>query len=158
MKNFHVLIQKWFVDPTDHWMIQLFRYTFVGGLSFGVDFGSLFVLKEVFHLYYLVAAAIAFVLGWGVNYIISTRWVFFQKKYKNRALEFILFGAIGLVGLGFNELFMYLLTDFLGLYYLVSKIVSTGGVYLWNFFARKFLLFSGQGAVQKKEFNKDSGE
>lgn len=32
--------------------------------------------------------------------------------------------------------------DILNWYYLLSKIVSTVFVYLWNFFIRKFVLFN----------------
>ncbi len=144
------LLKKFFITPTNHWMIQLFRYTFVGGLAFIVDFGTLFILKETFHIYYLIAAGIAFALGWLINYAISVVWVFPQKKFQNKTVEFLLFGAIGLVGLGLNEIFMFLLTDKVALHYLVSKIIATGGIYFWNFFARKFLLFNSN----KEEVNK----
>lgn len=37
---------------------------------------------------------------------------------------------------------MWLLSDILGLWYMLSKAVTTVVTYLWNFFARKYLLFS----------------
>jgi len=39
-----------FKGKTDKTLIQLFRYTFVGGLAFLVDFGMLFILTEYFNL------------------------------------------------------------------------------------------------------------
>lgn len=35
-----------FVAPTNNWMLQLFRYGFVGGVAFAVDYGTLFVLTH----------------------------------------------------------------------------------------------------------------
>lgn len=131
-----------FRDKTDSTLVQLFRYTFVGGIAFLVDFGALYALTEGAGLHYLVSAAISFCLGLLTNYSLSVAWVFPKRRLRSRWAEFGVFGLIGLVGLGFNELTIWLLTEKLGLHYLMSKIASTVGVYLWNFFARKFALFS----------------
>lgn len=130
-----------FKNKTDNTFLQLFRYTFVGGLAFLVDFGTLFTLTEYLSLHYLISAGIAFVFGLIINYILSIKWVFNSRVMTNRWLEFMLFTLIGLVGLGLNELFMWILTDLFIIYYLLSKIITTFFVYFWNFFARKFIIF-----------------
>ncbi|MDQ1332184.1 MAG: hypothetical protein QG576_218 [Bacteroidota bacterium] len=127
---------------TDNTFIQLIRYTFVGGLAFIIDFGTLFILTEYLNIHYLISAGIAFILGLTINYLISTIWVFSKRSFKNQNLEFLLFAFIGIAGLGLNELFMWVFTDLLLIYYLVSKIITTIIVYFWNFFARKYLLFN----------------
>lgn len=120
---------------------QLMRYAVVGGVAFVVDYGSLWLLTELAGLHHLVSTAIAFVLGLTCNYLISTAWVFGESKVRNRWLEFSAFALIGIVGLGLNELIIYLCTDICGLHYMLSKIISTALVFFWNFFARRFLLF-----------------
>jgi putative flippase GtrA len=127
---------------TNSTLLQLFRYTFVGGFAFLIDFGTLIILTECFHINYLVSAAIGFTFGLVVNYLLSIRWVFNRRAYDNRILEFLLFGLIGIIGLGLNELFIWILTDLLVIYYVLSKIITTIIVYLWNFFARKVFLFN----------------
>lgn len=122
--------------------IQLFRYAIVGGCAFVVDYGSLWLLTEVFHLHYLVSAVIAFILGLTCNYLLSTSWVFGDHRMSNRWAEFSVFAIIGVVGLGLNELIMYLGCEKLHLHYMVAKLISTAIVFFWNFFARKFILFN----------------
>lgn len=129
-------------EPTDNTLIQLFRYTFVGGFAFVVDFGSLYSLTEFAGFHYLVSAAVAFMLGLFVNYLLSVRWVFNSRTMSNRWLEFALFGLVGIVGLGLNELIIWFFTEQVGFHYMGSKVVSAIIVYLWNFFARKRLLFT----------------
>jgi hypothetical protein len=51
------LLRRLFIDKTDSTLIQLFRYTFVGGIAFLVDFGSLYALTEYARVHYLVSAA-----------------------------------------------------------------------------------------------------
>lgn len=136
-----IVITKLIAGKTDSLLIQLFRYTFVGGVAFLVDFGSLFALTEFVGVHYLTSAAIAFILGLITNYLLSIIWVFAKRTLTNRWAELFIFSLIGIVGLGFNELFIWFFTEKVHLYYLLSKIVSTFFVYLWNFFARKYILF-----------------
>jgi putative flippase GtrA len=66
-------------------------------------------------------------------------------------VEFLLFAGVGVIGLGLNTLFIYILTDIFfvkvmlipgkQLRILVSKIISGAFVYIWNFTARKISLF-----------------
>lgn len=130
-----------FKEKTNNTFIQLFRYTFAGGIAFIVDFGSLFCLTEFFSIHYLISAAFAFILGLTTNYLLSIIWVFSSRNVGKKWLEFIIFAIIGIIGLGMNEFVIWFFTEKAMFHYLLSKIISTIIVYSWNFFARKYLLF-----------------
>ncbi len=134
-------IDRLIKNETDRMHIQFFRYIFVGGAAFIVDFVSLFVLTDIFGVYYLTSAAIAFTLGLIANYALSINWVFNNRTLDNAWSEFTLFAFIGIIGLGLNELIIWLFTDYIGLFYLLSKIIAAALILSWNFFARKFTLF-----------------
>jgi putative flippase GtrA len=142
MERMKKLIKTLFADKTNRVLIQLFRYTFVGGFAFLVDFGLLTFLTEVCGLHYLLSATLSFIAGLFVNYFISIYWVFTHSEMKNRKLEFLYFGLIGIIGLGLNDAFIWFFTDKIQLHYLISKIIAAVLGYLWNFFARKYLLFN----------------
>lgn len=129
------------VGKTDSTLLQLFRYTFVGGFAFVVDFALLYVLTDHFRVYYLTSAALSFTAGLIVNYVLSKLWVFNKSSFKNRWVEFLIFAIIGIVGLFFTEILMWLFTSVLSIYYILSKIITTMIVYFWNFFARKIIIF-----------------
>jgi putative flippase GtrA len=120
---------------------QLRRYTLVGAIAFAFDFTSLFALTRFGGVHYLVAAGIAFLIGLSINYALSIKWVFNRRTIVDKRVEFLLFVVIGLVGLGLNELLIWIFTEMARFHYLASKILSTVFVYLWNFFARKYSLF-----------------
>lgn len=138
------MIAKLLRIPTDNVWIQLFRYFFVGGTAFAVDFGLLWVLTEWGGLHYLLSAAFSFAAGLTVNYILSMLWVFKVHTLRNRIAEFTAFALIGLAGLCLNEAIIWCVTELLNLHYLASKIISTAMVFFWNFMARKYLLFNGK--------------
>lgn len=128
-------------SETDKTRIQFFRYIFVGGAAFIVDFTSLYILTDFFGIFYLVSAAIAFILGLATNYFLSISWVFNRRTLDNKTMEFGVFALIGIIGLGLNELFIWAFTAELGLYYLISKILAAIIILFWNFSARKITLF-----------------
>jgi putative flippase GtrA len=135
------IIQNLISEKTDNLLIQLFRYTFVGGIAFVVDFGLLFLLTDYGGLHYQCSAALSFIAGLGVNYLLSIRWVFHaEPEGRNQVADFLMFAAIGVIGLLLNALIIYLCTELLGIYYLLSKIISTIIVFLWNFLGRRFIL------------------
>ncbi|HBG40839.1 MAG TPA: GtrA family protein [Porphyromonadaceae bacterium] len=135
------LLHKLLHEPSDNVFIQLFRYGFVGGTAFVVDFSVLYVLTRFAGLYYLLSAGIAFIIGLAVNYLLSISWVFNRRKVNNRFSELFIFTVIGIVGLLLTSLLMWLFTEQAGLFYLISKIITTAIVLIWNFTARKLILF-----------------
>ena len=135
------LTNNLFRDHTDKTRIQLFRYIFVGGAAFLVDFTSLFILTQYFGIFYLISAAVAFILGLIANYFLSVKWVFNNRKLENRSFEFGVFAIIGMVGLGLNEFLIWFFTQDIQIFYLFSKILAAVIILFWNFFARKFILF-----------------
>ena len=142
MITMKTLMKKLFKDDTEKTFIQLFRYTFVGGAAFLVDIGSLYILTSFVGIYYLISAAIAFILGLIANYIMSISWVFNNRTLNSAKLEFGVFALIGVVGLGFNEVLIWFFTEDIHIFYLISKVMAAILILFWNFFARKFTLFN----------------
>ena len=134
-------INKLLVEPTTNIWLQLLRYGFVGGVAFVADYGTLFALTHYAGIHYLLSAGIAFCIGLTVNYLLSISWVFNKNRSAKPWIEFLVFALIGVVGLGLNELIMYVATDGIGLHYMLSKLISTFLVFCWNFFARKLIIF-----------------
>ena len=135
------MIDKLFRDPTDDIFLQLFRYIFVGGTAFAVDFFFLYFFSDICGIYYLISAVLSFIISVLVNYIMSTKWVFNQDNIENKVLEFNLFILISTIGLGFTEILLYFFTDIVGLYYLISKVISAIIVLFWNFLARRVMFY-----------------
>jgi putative flippase GtrA len=121
---------------------QFLRYLVVGGIAFVADFGVLVVCTEICGIHYLTSAAFGFAAGVLMNYLLSIAWVFSSRAISNRRLEFAIFVVIGVLGLGLNELAMWTLVALAGLAYPVAKLVAAGAILVWNFSARKLVLFN----------------
>ena len=116
---------------------QFAKYFVVAMIGLVADFGTLVFLHDALHVFYLIAAAGGFVAGLLVNYTLSSKYVFKDSKLDSRVAEFLLFGAVGLVGLGLLSASMWVLVSLLGVQYLIAKCLATVLVYAWNFVGRK---------------------
>ena len=121
--------------------LELVRYFMASAMALAVDAGSLYLLTEYAGVHYLVSAAIGFLFGMAAIYLLSIGWVFSTRRVKKTHHEMLIFALIGVIGLGINEVGLYLLTDFLAYHYMVSKLLVSLLVFSWNFAARKLLLF-----------------
>ena len=121
-------------------LLQIFKFLFVGGLAFLIDYISLIICKEVFNLSTLLASAIAFTISVIVNYILSVTWVFEVDETKSKKQNFIIFIVFSILGLIITEIIMYLGSDVLKISYLIVKIVATDIVMVFNFVTRKIFL------------------
>jgi putative flippase GtrA len=120
---------------------QLLRSMGASLVAFAVDFGALALLTEGARVHYLLSAGISFLMGTSVSYLLSILWVFPERRYSSRGVEYALFVLVGLVGLGLNEGLLWILTEKVRIYYLGSKVIAATLIFFWNFGARKFLLF-----------------
>lgn len=120
---------------------QLLKTIVASQAAFWLDFGILALLTEAAGLHYLASAAVAFLAGTTLSYVLSVVWVFDTRRVASKAAEYALFVLVGAVGLALNEGLLWLFTEALGLHYLLSKVVAATLIFGWNFAARKLLLF-----------------
>ena len=92
-------------------------------------------------------SAISFTVSVVFNYLASMRYVFTHKQGLSRRREFVIFVVLSVIGLGVNDLLMWLGSSVLGVSYLIVKIVATAIVMVYNFVTRKIFLDGDTGAV-----------
>lgn len=138
-------LNKILKEKNDNIYVQFFRYSISGGTAFLIDTGTMILLKEVFGMYYLYASVISFVIGLIITYLLSIYWIFDQRKLaEKQGQELLIFILIGLVGIGLTWFFMKFFTNTIAIHYVISKIMTTVIVSLWNFTAKKILLFTNK--------------
>jgi putative flippase GtrA len=134
--------------------VEFLRYAIVGGAAFLIDFSVLFVSKKYFlsametTTGILLATALGFLSGLVFNYIFSIIFVFSntsEHAKQHKISSFVIFAAIGIAGLGITEFCMYAGILLLGQnYYIFTRIAAAGIVLVWNYGARKMIIFNNR--------------
>jgi len=125
------------------------RYLVVGGTAFLVDYGVLYLSKtflfdSIGDTGVYLATALGFLAGLTYNYILSLIWVFQSAKDQKKGRTvgaFLVFAVIGAIGLLLTEGGMFLGYQLLHMNYMVVKLFVAAFVLLWNYGARKILIF-----------------
>lgn len=118
---------------------QILKFGVVGGIAFLIDYSLLYILTEYAKIPVLYSSIISFSVSVIFNYILSTKWVFTTKE-KQTLKDFIIFVLLSVIGLGINQLIMYLGVDKLNIYYMIVKLFATAVVMVYNFISRKLII------------------
>ncbi|MGA8171285.1 MAG: GtrA family protein [Methylocystis sp.] len=122
--------------------VDLFKYGVASVGALALDAGTMVFLNKVLGINYLVAAAIGFTCGLGLVYWLSVSYVFGHSRRLRPSQEMLGFVATGLIGLLLNEFLMKTFVEQVGLSVVIAKVPTAGVVFLFNFTARRALLFS----------------
>lgn len=133
---------------------QIIKFGIVGVICFVIDFAITTIPTYFFgqnSVY--ICAVFGFVISCVVNYLLSIKYVFTEKKEMDKKREFLVFVILSAIGLLLNELIIYLCQDviYVRIAWIralipsvwivpVSKIISTGVVMVYNFISRKLFL------------------
>jgi putative flippase GtrA len=124
-----------------HLVVQIVRYAAASVIALVADISILWALVYFFSCPYLAAAGISFLSGMCVIYLLSVKLVFDRRMLQDRRAEFLIFLAIGAVGLAINLGVMAIAVTYLGLHYLAAKSIAAACTFICNFTARRELLF-----------------
>ena len=117
---------------------RLLRFCTVGLSGAVVHLGVLWLLTEVCRLYYLHSAVVATTCAIANTFLWHEVWTFADRIRTRRTLaqrlkRFLRFNVIGASGALLYLGVLWLLTDVLGIYYLMSAVVGVGTTAVWNY-------------------------
>lgn len=133
--------------------MKIFRYAAVGGAAALIDFLLFVIFAKILGFNYLLVGAGGFIIATTVNYFLSIRFVFKSGVRFVFHKEISLVFLISLVGLGLNQLVLFLGIGILDWEMLFIKVCATGSVFFWNFGARSYLIFRPLESATEREHN-----
>ncbi len=133
-------LRRWFVERSEDTTLQVPRALAASVLTTTLDFWVLVGLVELLGWNPLAAAALSYLLGGVLMYVLSAVWIF-PGAPRSATLGFAAFTVLSLVGLGVTWLTMAVLVDLAHVNYALAKIASLGPSFAWNFLSRKYWLF-----------------
>lgn len=123
--------------------MKIVKYFVVGGVAAGVDISIFFVFAKVLGLNYLAVSTVGFITATLVNYLLSIRHVFESGVRFSKKKELFFVYAVSVIALSVNQTVLFVMVDLVKGELMFSKVVATGSVFLWNYYARKNYVFAG---------------
>lgn len=125
-------------------MKTLPRYFVVGGVAGLFDFLFFLLFNTWLGFHYLLIGICGFILATFINYWLSILWVFNSGARFSRRTEIFSVYVVSLVGLLLHALILAIAIEKIGLPGPIAKILATGLVFIWNYTARHYYVFSAK--------------
>jgi putative flippase GtrA len=119
---------------------QFLRYAAVGIAAAVAHFGTLFMLVQSQLTGDVIGTLAGFIAGGIVSYILNRRFTFASDRAHHAAMP--RFVAIAFGGFVLTGVLMWILSDKLGLHYMLAQPLITGVVMIWTFMGNRFWTFA----------------
>lgn len=120
---------------------SFFRYNIAALIATAVDFVMLILFTEVFQFWYFFSAFLGAFAGGITGFMLSRNWAFMQQdgRLRTQAIRYLI---VWLTSIFLNLLGLFLLVEYLGLQYIISKIIVAIIIGIgFNFFMNKYFIF-----------------
>lgn len=124
-------------------MPQLLSFAGVGLLAGVSDYSLMICLRELFSVHAVAAALAGYALGGIISYLLNRMKTF--RTDRSHVAAGWRFLTINAVGFTITAAAMTVLVTWLGLNYVLARILTTGAVFVFNFTSHRFWTFAAQG-------------
>ncbi len=121
---------------------EFIKFGIVGGIGTLINIGILYFFTEKFGIHYLISAIFSFIIAMTSNFILNKIWTFKENVREKIGKKYLQFSLVSIAALLVNLLFLYIFTDVLGIYYIISQILAIGISLIINFVGNKRWTFS----------------
>ncbi len=121
-------------------LLRFLKFGIVGLSGLVIDFSITILLKEKLKIHRYIASSTGFIIAASTNYFLNRIWTF-ESSDPRILMQYGSFVIISVIGLGINNLFLYLFEKKLPFY--VAKLFAIGVTMIWNFLANNYITFNG---------------
>ena len=117
----------------------------IAGLIFAVvNILILYALTDFLGIYYILSSVIAFFLGSTGNFLLNKKWTFKEKMRHNFFDKYIKAMSVNITAVVITIALLFILTEFLNIYYLISQTIAMAVAFVANFIGNKKIVFVSQ--------------
>lgn len=121
-------------------LFKFLKFGIVGFSGLVIDFTITFLLKEKIRVHRYIANSCGFIVAASSNYLLNRIWTFHSQN-EQVLIEYSSFIVISVIGLGINNLFLFLFEKRVRFY--IAKFCAIVVTTFWNFGANYFITFNG---------------
>lgn len=121
--------------------LQVARFIVAGGIATATNLGLLYVFTDVAGIWYVFSAVAAYTIAIGVSFTLQKFWTFAHFSREKLRSEIAFYTANNLFGLAFDAVGLYILVEYMDVWYMAAQFVLLFLIATWNFFVYRFVLF-----------------
>jgi dolichol-phosphate mannosyltransferase len=133
----HLLSLSWRTKELHRFL----TFCLIGALGAIINLGILYLLTNIYGIYYLISGAIGIEAGLLSNFVLNKIWTFKDREVKGlKSIGRALYRdhVVRFIGILLNLFVLWFLTTIGGIYYIFSQIVGIFVAMMWNFIGNKW--------------------
>lgn len=130
MSNLHIFGKKV--------SFEFAKFALVGVINTLIHLAILHILTEYFSVYYILSSLIGFVVAVTNSFILNTYWTFKKDIKSQTGFRYGKFFLVSVFAAITNLILLYIITEFFGIWYILSQVIATGISLVINFIGNKF--------------------
>jgi putative flippase GtrA len=120
---------------------QFIKFSIIGVLNTIINLAVLYVCTDIFGIYYLISAIIAFMAAVTNSFVLNKTWTFNEKINQNAYSKYAKFFIISIIALAVNLVILYVLVEFFSIHYIIAQLIGIISNLIINFFGNKLWTF-----------------
>ena len=117
--------------------MKIIKYSIVGSTAFSAEYLSFIaIIHQLSGVNLIVPQTISFCLGLATSFLGSRLFTFKNKKksYRyNKKIQLTTYAGLAVTNLVLTNVFLYVITQHLGIVYWIAKIIVMLSVVVWNY-------------------------
>ena len=126
--------------PNKNILKEMLRYAFFGGVTTILNLLMYYFMVEL-DMNYLIANVLSFVIAVVISYYFNKKWVFIEKRSRDRKNEFIRYVLVRFFSIVLDSLLLYIAVSCLRQDKMLSKVFISGGIILATYLLNKIYVF-----------------
>lgn len=120
---------------------QFIKYLLAGSVVVAVNLSVLYTLTEFFHIYYLLSAIGAFLVSFGVSFVLQKYWTFNDTRNEGMHRQAAFYFLVQLCNVSLNTGLLYVFVTYLHIWYVASQAFISFLLAVVIFFVNRYMVF-----------------
>ncbi len=120
---------------------KILKYLISGGSAAAVNLSVIYVVTDMFHVWYLLSSVVANVVAFFVSFFLQKFWTFNNASVGLMKKQLMLYFVVAAMNLVINTMLMYLFVEDFHLHYLIAQIATSALIAVESYFVYQHLIF-----------------
>lgn len=120
---------------------RIFRFLVSGGTSTFTNIFLLYLFTDIFGIWYIISAVMAFIAAFIVSFSLQKFWTFNDMSKDGIHRQAIIYFTAALINLFINAGLLYVFVEYLKLHYLIAQVIISVFIAIENYFIYQFVIF-----------------
>lgn len=118
---------------------QIMRFLIAGGSAAIINVVTLYLFTEFAHIWYLYSSILAFTIAFAFSFSFQKYWVFRSDDYAKIPTQLPLHLGVALGNLALNTILLFLLVEYVHLWYVLAQLVASALIGIESFIAFRWI-------------------